>query len=245
MKDIFRLISRTADGGFVIDSDHRIILWNHSARAILGFSSGEVLGKFCYEVLPGMDPAGNLFCFRGCSVLTMAKQGRLIQNYDVRMTAKTGRKVWLNVSTLLVPSRRRKGPVILHLFRSVPGPERLEGLEERVASTVLTTLKECGDSSPYCSRTGPAPVQISSPSTTTSLTRRETEILTLLAQCKGTKEIAGRLCISHDTVRSHVQNTFKKLQVHSKLEAVVLAFQQNLLQTKSSGELRLPSNQSL
>lgn len=82
-RDVLSLITRTADGVFAIDSDGRIILWNPSAEQTLEYAPEEVIGKRCYEVLPGRDPAGNLFCFMGCSVMASAQQGELIGNYDV------------------------------------------------------------------------------------------------------------------------------------------------------------------
>lgn len=233
MTDIPNLISQTADGVFAIDPDHRIILWNRSAEEILGFSADEALGRFCYEVLPGRDPAGNLFCFKGCSVITMIKKDQLIRSYDVQMMTKAGRKVWLNVSIVLVPSPKQNGPVIVHLFRSAG--RSVEYLAQQVASTVLAALG-VSDRTPRAGR-------VSSSATTSPLTRRETEILMLLAQCLGIKEIADRLCISHATVRTHIQHILEKLQVHNRLEAVTVAFQQNLLQTNSCGHLSISSNQ--
>lgn len=219
MADVLELISNTADGVFAIDSECRFILWNKAAQEIHGSAPEEVLGKFCYEVLPCKDPAGNLFCFKGCSVVTMAKEGRLVKNYDVQMTTKAGHTVWLNFSILLFPSPRQKGPIIIHLFRPVSGPERTEGLVERVTSMVLAAL----DMNVQNPRPNPAP----SVAKTSSLTPRETEVLRLMAQCLGVKQIADRLYISHATVRTHIQHILEKLQVHSKLEAVALALQQN------------------
>lgn len=54
-----------------------------------------------------------------------------------------------------------------------------------------------------------------------ALTGRESEILDLLARGFLYKEIAVRLGISFDTVRSHLRNIYDKLQVHSRTEAVV------------------------
>jgi DNA-binding NarL/FixJ family response regulator len=53
------------------------------------------------------------------------------------------------------------------------------------------------------------------------LSKREQEILELLSQGYRYKEIADRLGISFDTVRSHLQHIYEKLHVHSRTEAVV------------------------
>lgn len=53
------------------------------------------------------------------------------------------------------------------------------------------------------------------------LSRREQEILDLLAQGYRAKEIAQNLSISFDTVHSHLRNIYSKLHVHSQTEAVI------------------------
>jgi DNA-binding NarL/FixJ family response regulator len=57
--------------------------------------------------------------------------------------------------------------------------------------------------------------------TTETLTRRERELLDLLAKGHRYKEIAETLGISFDTVRAHLRNIYDKLQVRSRTEAVV------------------------
>jgi DNA-binding NarL/FixJ family response regulator len=52
------------------------------------------------------------------------------------------------------------------------------------------------------------------------LTRRETEMLGLLAKGFRYKEIAGQLCVSTETVRKHINNIYQKLHVQSRIEAV-------------------------
>jgi DNA-binding NarL/FixJ family response regulator len=54
-----------------------------------------------------------------------------------------------------------------------------------------------------------------------SLTEREREVLDLLSKGHLYKEIADRLTISLDTVRSHLRKVYEKLHVHSRTEAVL------------------------
>jgi DNA-binding NarL/FixJ family response regulator len=56
------------------------------------------------------------------------------------------------------------------------------------------------------------------------LTPREREILGLVASGLQNKEVAEKLGVSLATVRNHVHNILDKLGLHSKLEAVALAF---------------------
>jgi DNA-binding NarL/FixJ family response regulator len=57
-----------------------------------------------------------------------------------------------------------------------------------------------------------------------SLSQREQEILTLLSKGFRYKEIAEKLFISLETVRTHVRNIYEKLQVNSRTEAINKAF---------------------
>ena len=69
------------------------------------------------------------------------------------------------------------------------------------------------------------------------LTRREREVLALLADgCDG-EAVAGALVISPQTARTHIQNIIQKLEVHSRLEAAALAVEHDFLEwAPSSGK---------
>lgn len=61
------------------------------------------------------------------------------------------------------------------------------------------------------------------------LTRREVEVLKLLAEGTSNREIAEKLHLSIHTVRKHVQNISTKLEAHSKLEAVSKAIRLGII----------------
>ncbi|MGH3353133.1 MAG: response regulator [Nocardioides sp.] len=61
------------------------------------------------------------------------------------------------------------------------------------------------------------------------LTDRELEVLGLVAKGLNNREIAKRLFISENTVKNHVRNILEKLQAHSRMEAVMYAVKQKLL----------------
>ena len=62
-----------------------------------------------------------------------------------------------------------------------------------------------------------------------SLTPREREVLDQLCQGKSYKSIADTLFVSQDTVRSHIKNIYRKLEVNSKSEAVIKAIREKLV----------------
>ncbi len=76
---------------------------------------------------------------------------------------------------------------------------------------------------------GHTPATASAPATTYALSRRETEVLDLIARGFTYSEIAQQLGLSVTTVQSHVRNMYGKLDVHSKTEAVYEARQLGLL----------------
>jgi DNA-binding NarL/FixJ family response regulator len=61
------------------------------------------------------------------------------------------------------------------------------------------------------------------------LTRRERQVLALLAEGANKDAIARRLLISPETARTHIQHVLEKLDVHSRLEAAAVAMQGGLV----------------
>ena len=61
------------------------------------------------------------------------------------------------------------------------------------------------------------------------LTRREIDVLKLLAEGLFNKEIASRLNISERTVKNHVSNIFKKISVSDRTQAAVFAIRNNII----------------
>ncbi|MBZ0071046.1 MAG: response regulator [Thiohalobacteraceae bacterium] len=67
------------------------------------------------------------------------------------------------------------------------------------------------------------------------LTPRENEILGLLAEGQSNKAIARNLGISDGTVKLHVKAILRKLGVHSRVEAAVIAVEQGLRHSRAEG----------
>jgi len=62
------------------------------------------------------------------------------------------------------------------------------------------------------------------------LTDREMEVLRLVARGMNNREIAKELYISENTVKNHIRNILEKLQLHSRMEAVVYAVREKILE---------------
>ena len=204
--ELDQILARAGDGACAIGPEGRVVLWNRAAEKILGWSAGEVMGRPCCDVFVGADEHGNRLCYQGCHVMSLVKLGEPIRNFDMQTRTKAGKPVWLDISIIEAPSSGTGGAVVIHLFRDVTAMrELLRLVHERLQAY----------SAP--------------PAETTVLTRRELEILRLMAGGANTKRLAERLNVSPATIRNHAQNIFAKLGVHSRLEAVAYATRHRFL----------------
>ncbi len=182
------------------------MLWNRAAEKMLGYTAREALGRACCDIFVGHDDSGNRLCYQGCHVMALVKMGDPVQSFDMRTRTKAGRPICVNLSTLTVPAGQAGGPLTVHLFRDVTATKELLGLvRERLAAP--------GGAEPAAG----------------VLTRRELEVLRMLAAGVGTKAAAEKLHVSPATVCNHIQNILGKLGAHTRLEAVAIATRQRLL----------------
>ena len=202
--------ARTGDAVFVVGPDYRIVYWDSEAESLTGLLSEEVVGKHCYEVVLGEREGGNPFCTYGCSVMRLAQAGRPVSSYDMRITTRTGQKRWVNVSNLSVDSD--EGPYLVHLLRDSQGTH--ETMEMARGLIQLSSKKDA----PALDRKD-VPV----------LTPRQLEVLRLLSEGKGAKEIGQDLYLSQATVRNHIRSLLQALGAHSQLEALAKARELGIL----------------
>ena len=112
-----------------------------------------------------------------------------------------------------------------YLVKKTPPSRLLEAIKEvneggspmssRIARQVIGAFKESKS--------------ISDESDEFTLTNREKEVLTRLANGNNYQEIAEQLLISVDTVRHHIKNIYKKLHVHTQSEAVAKAIRKRII----------------
>ncbi|HEX7126598.1 MAG TPA: LuxR C-terminal-related transcriptional regulator [Thermodesulfobacteriota bacterium] len=214
------LLSNTADGALAVDREQRIVFANEAAERLLGRSVRELVGRPCYEVMCGRDDAGRLVCQPDCPDMAAARGAGLAPTHEIAVRTKRGDETWLSVSSILVPPRRRARYVLVHLFRDVTAQKEIERGVRRLLASVARLPS---------ARNAHAPARPPAPSDAGELTRRERQVLALMAAGTTTKEIAAELRISQATTRNHVRSILAKLGVHRQVEAVALALRHGLV----------------
>ncbi len=211
-------ISRSGEAVFAVDSAQRIILWNKACERLLSRPARSAVGRCCYDVLCGRDVNGNIYCHRNCAVAFQAREMRDDPVRNFTLTAKTGdgKKKRISTSMFAVASYHPALNTLVHVLRETNGATPPAELPRPEASETPA------DSEPL------SPVTLSGGETVV-LTSREKEILRCLAEGMGTGAIAKKLFIATVTVRNHVQSILHKLDVHTKVAAVVLAYRHGLV----------------
>ena len=202
----WRGLAAAADGVFAMMSDGRITLWNPAAERIIGYTAGEVLGRRCWDVFAGRDSVGEPLCSSNCRLLTLIKSGKPVESFDLQTYSKGGRPICLNMSTVVLPDGNTKGPRGIRMFRDVTAVKDLLALIRNRLVGIPTKQDRIG-----------------------RLTRRETEVLQLMASGATNRALAERLHLSPATVRNHTHHIFEKLGVPNRLAAVTLALRQFLI----------------
>lgn len=210
------MVATTADASFAVDGAGTVVAWNEACAALLGTAPTAALGRRCLELLNGVDEAGAV-CSDDCCVLRAMQSGRPLANFDVQLQTAVGVK-WCNVSVL-----RAGGPAphgwSIHVVREVDLRKRLEVLVGDFVGRRLNLAAEA---------VARPPSLVRSPRRG-ELTLQELSVLRLLARGAATPAIADSLGISKATVNNHVAHALKKLDAHSRLEAIRRAEKAGLL----------------
>lgn len=216
MTDPLDVIARAGAAAFATDEKGRIAIWNKGAEEMLGHSASQVLGKSCHEIICGHDVFGNRFCDRQCSLGFMVERHETVRHFELDIRGESGEMIPTHVSIVVFPGSRPRQYTMVHFIERVDRHREANALVRRILTEQHPTLRVL--------TVDESPTRQYQP-----LTSREIQILRLLAEGASTKGIADSLFISVTTTRNHVQNILRKLEVHSKLEAVSLALRTHLL----------------
>ena len=216
--EVLDVLAQSDTPALATDIGGHVVFWNRAAERLLGRPNNQVLGRRCYDVLGGRDIFGNRFCHENCSVLSMSRKAESVQAFEIVLPGAPKPEQALNISVLRIPGTRPDTFTLVHLMQPIDRTGRLSRALEQLGA------RPGGNGS---SASGPpasaGPVSLSK---APPLTERERQVLRWVAGGLQNKEVAEKLGISLATVRNHIHNILEKLDVHSKLEAVSLAFRQ-------------------
>ena len=191
-----KIIFSTGEPAYAVDRHGRIVVWNPAAEQAFGYPDSKALGQHCWELLKGQDAYGNQYCCEGCPLRDMAFHKKSVNRCKIRFKTASHEHKGFTVSTLVLFDGPGK-EILVHLCRPDTDAADHTGRDRDIVHATPNH------------RNG-------------AITQRETEVLELLAKGKGTSEISSLLCISVPTVRNHIQHLLNKLNVHSRLEAIML-----------------------
>jgi len=151
-------------------------------------------------VISGLDAVGRPFCGPHCQASELAERRREIEPIKLRIRGAHGEERWLQVLIITTRAEDDSGTWLVHCALDADRTQRIEEFMTKVASRSSEPMLRDRRAQP--------------------LTRREREILRMLAEGDDLESIADGLCLSYATVRNHVQHILTKLGVHSIMEAV-------------------------
>lgn len=211
--DLLDVLASGDPPAFATDTRERLVFWNRGAAELLGRTSEDALGRHCWEVIGGRDVFGNRFCYGNCAVAAALRAGESVRGFELSLPAPSARPLLTHVTILRIPSVRPDLYTVVHILNPVQESSRLARVLERLGATPIDPE----------AKPAPGPA-VEEPTSPPLLTAREREVLHWVAAGLQNKEIAQTLDLSLATVRNHIHNILEKLGVHSKLEAVSLAF---------------------
>jgi PAS domain S-box-containing protein len=209
-------MTEKGDAVFAIDNTDHIVFWNKKCEEILGYPAQKVLGRYCFDVMAGRDANGNVYCYRNCPVAHQARDSeeKPVERFTLFVRDAAGVERRISTSLFAPHAVRAELSTVVHAIKEIEGP----------ASPLEIKLAAAAAAAP-----SPRSPMEGEEEHIKELTSRQKEILRFMTEGLPTAAIALRLFISPVTVRNHVQNILQKLDVHTKLAAVVYALHHNML----------------
>jgi len=109
----------TADAAFAIPAGDEIQYWNKAAEHLFGYPAEEVRNKTCHQILKGNGVPDTRVCHEGCSVMECAANQTEIPNFDMSVQARSGQRLWVNISTLVFENSRNARRLLIHLAHDI------------------------------------------------------------------------------------------------------------------------------
>ncbi|MGZ5481870.1 MAG: LuxR C-terminal-related transcriptional regulator [Pyrinomonadaceae bacterium] len=207
-EELRKLVEGTSDAAFVVDSEGLLVAWNEGAGKLFGVTAEQAIGQPCRAIVQGFDECGAV-CSPNCTVRQAVAKRHPLESFDLQVQTVDGEQ-WCDVSIVIAESNSSTDAYAIHIVRPSDLRKRLEIVvrDFLVSNTGLPADQAV------------AMISSRTPARESELSVREIEILRFLAKGSTTRSIADQLHISTTTVNNHVQRILRKLDSHTRLEAI-------------------------
>lgn len=121
-----KLLDCIFDGVYFVDSDRKINYWNRGSESLTGYSTGEAVGKHCYDnFLMHVDDTGCALCTNGCPLASTIRDGQRRQA-DVYLRHKLGHRVPICVRVAPITDRSGKIVGAVEVFSEISARKAVE-----------------------------------------------------------------------------------------------------------------------
>ena len=214
-RQLAELLEGTTDAAFTVDLQGEIRTWNKAAENLFGLPASHAVGKACATLVKGRVDSRTPVCCQACDVLECVRAGREVSNFDLEISTRMRRRVWVNVSLLVTSDEHTERRLVIHLLRDIRRRKKAEQLTNEMIQVARSLVGNGGQA-------GELPPIV-------PLTSQEKKILILLVAGKATKEVAGELQISMSTLRNHISHINQKLHTKNRTEAVMKALKRGII----------------
>lgn len=211
----WEVLASIGDSLMVMDRDYRVI-WYREPLINQYRPGAKVVGETCHQVFFGRDTP----CPQDCPVRPVFAGG-LPQVVERHAILPDGSECWREARAFPIVDRRGRVAFVARISFDITHRKQQEGRRERDLEGLERSLMETNRLA-----MGELPFQ---PDGGPGLTRRELEVLRLVAQGLSNPRMARVLGISPHTVKRHVVNIFNKLGVGDRAQAAVWAARRGLV----------------
>ena len=217
------IIENAARAAVATDGDNTVLHWNGAAVELFGFTADDAIGRNFQRVIQARDVHGNRLSADHGAFHEMIRIGEAPQSFEIAIITATGKMIRVAVSIVIVIGPKATEYTLIYLMTPMHRRRRADEAIDRL----LAQANVPGVTVPGAQQaTGADQRGTSRPP---HLTRRQLEVLLLLAEGKKSREIAEELCISVHTVRTHIQGVLRSLGAANRLEAVSRALHERLI----------------
>lgn len=215
--ELFSLLEHTADAVYVVTDAGEVCAWNGAAEILFGYTAEQALHRNIDEIFEARDALGTDALAGGREAATRRWSGSAggIANFDLEVRTRDGKRIWVNISTIVFDNPRTKRRLFVRLTRDITARKHREEAVNRLLECARHLVSIADDESVH------TPVE--------ALSEQETRILRLFAEGNSPSHIARTLHITPQTLRNHLHHINRKLRTHNRLEAVTHAQRRGLI----------------